>query len=414
MLDTRSEINVIKAAILGAESFGFGTAPMIALGCKYLRICHLNNCATGVATQHEGLRRTHFVGTAERVMNFFQFLAQDTREHLARLGVARLQDLIGRTDLLEQTGGQHQRQQRLNLAPLLALDNPALRGKAQYCQVERNPPFDSGELAETMLDLSRKAIAEKTGGAWHLPIQNDDRSIGAKISGEIVRAHGSRGLLDTPLHFYLTGSAGQSFGVWNTAGLHLYLKGDANDGVGKGMSGGKLVITPPEGSAFASQQAVIAGNACLYGATGGKLFMAGTAGERFAVRNSGAHAVVEGVGDHGCEYMTGGLVCVLGKTGYNFGSGMTGGMAYVLDLDNDFFDRVNPELVALERITGEDMEAWRSHLHSVLDEYVLETASQWGKTLRDNLADYLRRFWLVRPKAASLQQLLASTLGNPQ
>jgi len=330
------------------------------------------------------------------------------------LGVARLQDLIGRTDLLEQIGGQNERQNKLDLAPLLALDNPALNGKAQYCQVERNPPFDAGELAETMLDLSRQAIANQTGGTWHLPIQNYDRSIGAKISGEIARQYGSRDLPDTPLQFHFSGSAGQSFGVWNVAGLHLYLSGDANDGVGKGMSGGKLVMTPPAASAFESQNAVIAGNACLYGATGGKLFMAGRAGERFAVRNSGAHAVVEGVGDHGCEYMIGGLVCVLGKTGHNFGSGMTGGLAYVLDLDNDFFDRVNPELVALERITGEAMEAWRTHLHGVLDEYVNETGSQWGKTVRDNLPDYLRRFWLVRPKAASLEQLLASTQGNPQ
>jgi len=410
----KTGLDVIKAAILGAESFGFGTAPMIALGCKYLRICHLNNCATGVATQHEGLRRAHFVGTAERVMNFFSFLAQDTREHLARLGVARLQDLIGRTDLLEQISGENPRQNKLDLAPLLALDNPALAGKAQYCQVERNPPFDGGILAETMLALSREAIASQTGGKWHLAIHNFDRSIGARISGEIARQHGSGGLPDTPLQFHFTGSAGQSFGVWNVAGLHLYLSGDANDGVGKGMSGGKLVLTPPAGSTFKSQQAVIAGNACLYGATGGKLFMAGSAGERFAVRNSGAHTVVEGVGDHGCEYMTGGLVCILGKTGHNFGSGMTGGVAYVLDLDNDFFDRANPELVALERITGEAMEAWRTHLYSVLDEYVAETKSQWGQTLRDNLPDYLRRFWLVRPKAASLEQLLATTLGNPQ
>jgi len=410
----KTGLDVIKAAILGAESFGFGTAPMIALGCKYLRICHLNNCATGVATQHEGLRRAHFVGTAERVMNFFKFLAEDTREHLARLGVARLQDLIGRTDLLSQLPGNSERQQRLDLSPLLALDNPALQGKAQYCGVERNPPFDPGTLAETMLELSRKAIAEKSGGAWQLNIHNYDRSIGARVSGEIARQHGSVGLPQTPLEFHFSGSAGQSFGVWNASGLNLYLAGDANDGVGKGMSGGKIVITPPAGSAFKSQNSSIAGNACLYGATGGKLFMAGRAGERFAVRNSGAYAVVEGVGDHGCEYMTGGFICVLGKTGHNFGSGMTGGVAIVLDLDNDFFDRVNPELVALERITGEAMEAWRSHLHSVLDEYVQETGSLWGQEIRDNLAAFLRRFWLVRPKAASLEQLLASTLGNPQ
>jgi len=409
----KTGLDVIKAAILGAESFGFGTAPMIALGCKYLRICHLNNCATGVATQHEGLRREHFVGTADRVVNFFMFLASETREWLARLGVRSLQDLIGRTDLLEQLPGETPRQARLDLSPLLARD-AALEHQPQFCTVARNQPFDPGRLAEEMLTLAADAITHKRGGAWRLPIHNGDRSIGARISGEIARQHGNQGMADAPITFHFHGSAGQSFGVWNAGGLHLVLSGDANDGVGKGMTGGKIVITPPTESHFRSQDTVIAGNACLYGATGGKLFMAGTAGERFAVRNSGAHAVVEGVGDHGCEYMTGGFVCVLGTTGVNFGSGMTGGFAYVLDLDNDFFDRVNHELVALERITGEAMEAWRTHLRTVLDEYVSETASDWGRSVRENLSDHLRRFWLVRPKAASLEQLLASTQGNPQ
>jgi len=408
----KTGLDVIKAAILGAESFGFGTAPMIALGCKYLRICHLNNCATGVATQHEALRRAHFVGTAERVVNFFMFLASETREWLARLGVRSLQELIGRTDLLEQLPGNTPRQARLDLSPLLAQDAP--QDAPQTCTVARNPPFDPGLLAEEMLLLARDAIAHKRGGAWCLAIHNSDRAIGARVSGEIARQHGNHGMMDAAITFRFHGSAGQSFGVWNVGGLHLVLEGDANDGVGKGMTGGKIVITPPAGSTFRSQDTVIAGNACLYGATGGLLVMSGIAGERFAVRNSGAHAVVEGVGDHGCEYMTGGFVCVLGKTGVNFGSGMTGGFAYVLDLENDFFDRVNHELVVLERITGETMEAWRTHLRSVLDQYVRETASAWGRSVRENLSDYLRRFWLVRPKAASLEQLLASTQGNPQ
>jgi len=409
----KTGLDVIKAAILGAESFGFGTAPMIALGCKYLRICHLNNCATGVATQHEQLRRNHFVGTADRVVNFFTFLACETREWLARLGVRSLQDLIGRTDLLEQLPGDTERQARLDLSPLLGRD-PAFEGRAQFCTVARNTPFDPGLLAQRMLDLSADAIAHKSGGHHALEIHNSDRSIGARVSGEIAGKHGNQGMRDAPIRFDFHGSAGQSFGVWNVGGLHLYLQGDANDGVGKGMAGGKIVVTPPAGSSFASQDTVIAGNACLYGATGGKLFMAGMAGERFAVRNSGAHAVVEGVGDHGCEYMTGGIVCVLGRTGVNFGSGMTGGFAYVLDLENDFFDRVNHELVALERITGEAMEAWCVHVQSMLDEYVEETGSVWGRTVRDDLRAYLRHFWLVRPKAANLEQLLASTQRDPQ
>lgn len=409
----KTGLDVIKAAILGAESFGFGTAPMIALGCKYLRICHLNNCATGVATQNEQLRKDHFIGTVDMVVNFFQFVAEETREWLAKLGVRSLGELIGRTDLLEVLPGDTAKQNNLDLTPLLGGSSiPA--DKPQFCEVEKNPPFDQGLLAEEMVKLAKSAIDAKSGGEFELEICNCDRSIGARVSGEIARQHGNQGMKDAPITFRFKGTAGQSFGVWNAGGLNLYLEGDANDYVGKGMTGGKLVVTPPQGAAYRSQDSAIIGNTCLYGATGGKLFAAGTAGERFAVRNSGAHAVVEGTGDHCCEYMTGGFVCVLGKTGHNFGSGMTGGFAYVLDMDNSFVDRVNNELVNLQRITGEAMEAYRSHLQGVLREYVAETASEWGAELLDNLDDYLRRFWLVKPKAANLASLLSSTRANPQ
>ncbi len=409
----KTGLDVIKASILGAESFGFGTAPMIALGCKYLRICHLNNCATGVATQNDKLRKDHFIGTVDMVVNFFTFVAEETREWLARLGVRSLAELIGRTDLLEVLPGETDKQAHLDLTPLLGSDHiPA--DKPQFCEVEKNPPFDQGLLAEEMVRLAKPAIDGKTGGEFELDVCNCDRSIGARVSGEIARIHGNQGMADAPLTFRFKGTAGQSFGVWNAGGLNLYLEGDANDYVGKGMTGGKLVVTPPKGAAYASQDSAIIGNTCLYGATGGKLFAAGTAGERFAVRNSGAHAVVEGTGDHCCEYMTGGFVCVLGKTGHNFGSGMTGGFAYVLDMDNSFVDRLNTELVAIQRITGEAMEAYRSHLQDVLREYVAETASEWGAELLENLDDYLRRFWLVKPKAASLATLLSTTRANPQ
>nr|WP_313408182.1 glutamate synthase large subunit [Pseudomonas sp.] len=409
----KTGLDVIKAAILGAESFGFGTAPMVALGCKYLRICHLNNCATGVATQNDKLRKDHFIGTVEMVMNFFTYVAEETREWLAKLGVRSLEELIGRTDLLEVLPGETAKQGNLDLSPLLASAHiPA--DKPQFCQVPKNPPFDEGLLAEKMVDMAKDAIAGKTGGEFELNIGNCDRSIGARISGEIARVHGNQGMNDAPITFRFKGTAGQSFGVWNAGGLHLRLEGDANDYVGKGMTGGKIVITPPAGSPFATEDSAIIGNTCLYGATGGKLFATGTAGERFAVRNSGAHAVVEGTGDHCCEYMTGGFVCVLGKTGYNFGSGMTGGFAYVLDMDNGFYDRVNHELVEIQRINNEAMEAYRSHLESVLAEYVEETGSEWGQNLLENLDDYLRKFWLVKPKAASLKSLLSSTRANPQ
>ena len=409
----KTGLDVIKAAILGAESFGFGTAPMVALGCKYLRICHLNNCATGVATQNDKLRKDHFIGTVEMVMNFFTYVAEETREWLAKLGVRSLEELIGRTDLLEVLPGETAKQGNLDLSPLLASAHiPA--DKPQFCQVPKNPPFDEGLLAEKMVDMAKDAIAGKTGGEYELNIGNCDRSIGARISGEIARVHGNQGMNDAPITFRFKGTAGQSFGVWNAGGLNLRLEGDANDYVGKGMTGGKIVITPPAGSPFATEDSAIIGNTCLYGATGGKLFATGTAGERFAVRNSGAHAVVEGTGDHCCEYMTGGFVCVLGKTGYNVGSGMTGGFAYVLDMDNGFYDRVNHELVEIQRINNEAMEAYRSHLESVLAEYVEETGSEWGQNLLENLDDYLRKFWLVKPKAASLKSLLSSTRANPQ
>ncbi|WP_404368291.1 glutamate synthase large subunit [Marinobacter sp.] len=409
----KTGLDVVKAAILGAESFGFGTTPMVALGCKYLRICHLNNCATGVATQNQYLRDEHFKGTVEMAMNFFRFVAEETREWLARLGVRSLEDLVGRTDLLERLPGNTPRQEKLDLSPLLANDLiPA--DKPHTCQVERNEPFDQGVLAERMVKDAAEAIAEKKGGTWSYRVTNCDRSIGARLSGEIAARHGNQGMLDAPITLNLTGTAGQSFGVWNVSGLNLNLEGDANDYVGKGMTGGKLVVRPPAASTFKSQEASIVGNTCLYGATGGKLFAAGTAGERFGVRNSGAHAVVEGVGDHCCEYMTGGLITVLGTTGNNFGAGMTGGFAYVLDEKNTFVDKYNHELVEIQRISSEDMEPYRNHLRGVIREQVAETGSEWAGNILDNFDDYVGRFWLVKPKAASLRSLLATTRGRPE
>jgi len=409
----KTGLDVVKAAILGAESFAFGTTPMVALGCKYLRICHLNNCATGVATQDEYLREEHFKGTVEMAMNFFRFVAEDTREWLARLGVRSLEELVGRVDLLERLPGDTPRQKKLDLSRLLQNDHiPA--DKPHTCQQERNRPFDEGTLAEQMVRDTLTAITEKTGGAWSYRVTNCDRSIGARLSGEIAARHGNQGMADAPITLDLTGTAGQSFGVWNVGGLNLILEGDANDYVGKGMTGGKLVLRPPRGSSFRTQETAIMGNTCLYGATGGKLFAAGTAGERFAVRNSGAHAVVEGAGDHCCEYMTGGLVTVLGNTGYNFGAGMTGGFAYVLDLDNTFVDKYNHELVEIQRISREDMEAYRNHLRGVIRGHIAETGSAWAEHILEDFDDYIGRFWLVKPKAANLKSLLASTRARPE
>ena len=402
----KTGLDVIKAAILGAESFGFGTAPMVALGCKYLRICHLNNCATGVATQDSRLRDDHFNGTVEMVINFFTMVAEETREWLAKLGVRSLEELIGRTDLLELIPGVTEKQSHLDLSPILYSD-PEAADQPQFCQVAANRPFDEGALAERMVTDCAAMIENSSGGELTYTIGNCDRSIGARVSGEIARRHGNLGMEPAPIVIRLTGTAGQSFGVWNAGGLHMHLEGDANDYVGKGMAGGKLVVYPPRCSTFASHEAAIIGNTCLYGATGGHLFAAGTAGERFAVRNSGAHAVVEGVGDHCCEYMTGGTVIVLGPCGVNFGAGMTGGFALVLDEDRKFIDRHNSELVEICRVSSEYMEAYRHHLRERIAEHLEQTGSDRAAHLLDNFEDYVGKFWLVKPKAADLTSLLS-------
>lgn len=409
----KTGLDVVKAAILGAESFGFGTAPMVALGCKYLRICHLNNCATGVATQNQELRDGYYKGTVEMAKNFFLFVAEEAREWLAVLGVTSLQELIGRVDLLELLPGVTARQNQLDLKPIVHTD-AFLESKPRYCQQERNTPWDKGLLAEKMVAEILPAIESKSGGRFDYQVSNCDRSIGARLSGEIARRHGNQGMAGTPLELRLSGVAGQSLGAWNAGGLDIFLEGDANDYVGKGMAGGKIVLIPPQTALFDSHKTPIMGNTCLYGATGGRLFASGRAGERFAVRNSGAQAVIEGAGDHCCEYMTGGVVTVLGSTGYNFGAGMTGGFAYVLDMENKFYDRVNMELVELSRITTEPLENHRNYLREVIEGFVDATGSEWGATLLDDFGDYVAKFWLVKPKSASLSGLLATTRARPE
>ena len=401
----KTGLDVIKAAILGAESFGFGTAPMVALGCKYLRICHLNNCATGVATQHEVLRSKYFIGLPEMVMNYFRFVAEECREIMASLGVRSMAELIGVVQRLQTAEGQSPRQRRLDLSPLIS-DAGLPVGGPQFCTEPRNPPFDKGELAERMVLDTSEAIANGSGGEWHYKVANYNRSIGGRLSGEIARRWGNYGMSNTPLVLQLAGSAGQSFGVWNAGGLHMYLEGDANDYVGKGMAAGKLVLRPPRQSGFVARDTVIMGNTCLYGATGGELFAAGQAGERFAVRNSGATAVVEGAGDHCCEYMTGGVVAVLGNTGVNFGAGFTGGFAYVLDLDRSFVDRYNHELIDIHRISAETMQASLQHLQLLVGRHVAETGSVWGAEILRDFRNYIGSFWVVKPKAASLDTLI--------
>ncbi|PIT14228.1 glutamate synthase large subunit [Snodgrassella alvi] len=398
----KTGLDIVKAAILGAESFGFGTGPMIALGCRYLRICHLNNCATGVATQDDTLRQEHFHGLPEKAMNYFKFIAQDVREIMAQLGVTQLTDLIGRTELLEVISGITPKQSTLDLSKLLY--SPKVPdGSSRYC-TQTNPPFDSGRLNRTIMQDIGDAVQSGADVDLSYDINNTDRSVGATLSGQIAAAYGNRGHAPQRFDIYLNGTAGQSFGVWLAGTVNLYLTGDANDYVGKGMAGGKIVIHPHGGTAFQPEDTTIIGNTCLYGATGGKLFASGKAGERFAVRNSGATVVVEGIGDNGCEYMTGGVVCVLGKTGINFGAGMTGGFAYVLDVDGGFRQRINPELV--EGLDISTLTMHQENLRGLIAEHVENTHSPLGERILAKWDNYVNRFVLVKPKANDVDALL--------
>ena len=394
--------DIVKAAILGAESFGFGTGPMVALGCKYLRICHLNNCATGVATQDEKLRSEHYHGLPEKAMNYFRFIARNTREVMAELGVSRIVDLIGRTDLLLELDGITAKQQKLDLSSLLETATPH-EGKPVYC-IEDNKPFDKGVLNKEIITQTQQFVDARQSKSFYFDIQNTDRSVGTSLSGYIAKKYGDQGLVSEPISLNFNGTAGQSFGVWNAGGVDLTLTGDANDYVGKGMAGGRIVIRPPQGSAFLSHEATIAGNTCLYGATGGKLYAAGRAGERFAVRNSGAISVVEGIGDNGCEYMTGGIVCVLGKTGVNFGAGMTGGFAYILDIDGDFDKRINKELV--EMLNVADYPIHEEHLRGLIMEHAQLTNSSRAEEILANWQEFAKQFVLVKPKSSDVKALL--------
>ena len=405
----KTGLDVIKAAILGAESFGFGTGPMIAMGCKYLRICHLNNCATGVATQRDDLINHHFVGEKERVMNYFKFIAEDVRNHLSIMGISKLEDIIGQTQYLETIKGLDKQYKSIDLNDLLYKDE-SLK-ESYYCTSKKNQPWDKGLLARKALKQVKTAIDNNESIEINTNISNVDRSFGALISGYIADNYGEAGLKQS-VTVNLKGSAGQSFGCWNANGLILNIDGDANDYVGKGMNGGRIVVKNSYEYALSENNPSLVGNTCLYGATGGELYVSGRAGERFAVRNSGANAVLEGAGDHCCEYMTGGHVTVLGSVGANFGAGMTGGFAYVLDEDKTFFDNCNRGLVNLERITTEDMQSHRKHLKEIIRRHYKYTNSEKAKDLMDDFDKYEPYFWLVLPAASNIQDLLKATTAN--
>jgi glutamate synthase (NADPH/NADH) large chain len=393
----KTGLDVVKAGILGAESFGFGTGPMVALGCKYLRICHLNNCATGIATQNQKLRELHFHGLPERVMNYFQFLARDVRELLASLGARRFTEIIGRTELFEQLPGSTAKQQRLDLGPILA--SAAVRGPADpFCTEERNPPFDKGRLNQDILDAASEALRGREPWTGSFGIHNYDRSVGAMLAGAIARDHGKEGLPPDRIRINLSGTAGQSFGCWNVPGVSLHLEGDANDYVGKGMSGGRIVLTAPDSERGQARRNVICGNACLYGATGGELFANGQAGERFAVRNSGALAVIEGAGHHACEYMTGGSVVIMGPVGPNLAAGMTGGELFLLDPNAQVGRYLNPEFVEATPLEEQRFDAPRRRLKALVTSHVSLTGSEWGRKVLDSWDLMLPHWVYIIPK----------------
>jgi glutamate synthase (NADPH) large chain len=383
----KTGLDVVKAAILGAESYGFGTVLLNAVGCKILRVCHLNKCSVGIATQDEKLRE-HYIGTVEGVVNYLKNVAEEVREILAKLGYTSLSQIIGKTDLLSVVENDFARKFDFSFV----LSN--LPGE-NTCTQKHNPPFDKNLFEKEIFEKVKSVLDEP-----HIPLEiereitNTNRSFGAYTSGMIAEKFGDEGLPKDSIVYRLSGNAGQSFGAFLSQGMSMYLDGNANDYVGKGMRGGRIVVKPRD----VSKTMAIAGNTCLYGATGGKLFVVGSVGERFAVRNSGALAVVEGTGDHACEYMTGGTVVILGKTGYNFGAGMTGGAAFVYDEDLSFFDKVNMELIKLERIDTEETEEARQYLKQILRSYIHRTNSAKAIKIMDNFLGELRFFWLVTPK----------------
>ena len=404
----KTGLDVIKAAIFGAESYGFGTSVMVALGCKYLRICHLNNCATGIATQNKLLRMKHFSGSPERVVNYFKFIAQDVREIMAALGVKSINELIGQTKYLSIDKGITQKQKSLSLKRMLTISD---KKSARYCEMKSNKPYDKGVLAKKILKDSKNAILKRKSISLDYTIKNLDRSIGASLSGAIAKLYGNHGFSKTPVKLNLKGTAGQSLGVWNAGGVEIYLTGDANDYVGKGMSGGKIIIKASQAFKKVADKNSIVGNTCLYGATGGKMFVEGKAGERFAVRNSGATAVVEGAGDHCCEYMTGGCSLILGEVGNNFGAGMTGGVAFVYDknknlkknLNNSSVERI--ELLKSNKVTID-------YFKKVIKDYYRETGSIKAQEIIKNLPLELKNFKLVKPLNSSMEDIIKNTINK--
>jgi glutamate synthase (NADPH/NADH) large chain len=416
----RTGRDVVIGALLGADEFGFATAPLIVEGCIMMRKCHLNTCPVGVATQDPELRK-RFTGKPEHVVNFFFFVAEEARQLMARLGFRKFDEMVGRMDKLNMRSAiNHWKARGLDYSRILHM--PAMAADVAIHNCEKQDHGLDKALDNKLIEQAKPALERGEAVRIETPVSNVNRSVGAMLAGRVAERYGLEGLPDDTIHIKLRGVAGQSFGAWVAHGMTLELEGEGNDYVGKGLSGGRLVVYPPKDCPIVPHENIIVGNTVLYGAISGECYFRGVAGERFAVRNSGATAVVEGVGDHGCEYMTGGVVVVLGETGRNFAAGMSGGIAYVLDANGDFRNRCNLAMVDLEPIPEEDealevldhqggdlethgkvdikMDMTRYdalRLHRLIEKHARYTGSHLAREILDNWNQYLPKFVKVMP-----------------
>jgi glutamate synthase (ferredoxin) len=407
--------DVVIAALLGAEEFGFATAPLVTLGCIMMRVCHLNTCPVGVATQDPRLRK-NFTGDPAHAVNFMKFVAQEVRELMAQLGFRTVNEMIGRTDKLEARAAiEHWKARGLDFSNILY--QPEVPDDVgRFCQILQDHGLDKALDNTTLLKLCAPAIERGEKVVVNLPIRNVNRVVGTILGSEITRRHGPAGLPEDTVRLNFKGSAGQSFGAFVPPGVTLTLEGDANDYLGKGLSGGKIIVYPPQGSSFVPAENIITGNVALYGATSGEAYICGMAGERFCVRNSGVNAVVEAVGDHGCEYMTGGRVVVIGPTGRNFAAGMSGGVAYVLDETGDFATRCNKQMVGLEKLTD---AAEIQEVRQMIERHAHYTRSERARQVLESWDGMIPKFVKVMPKdyqrmLQSIQRVTATGLSGDE
>jgi glutamate synthase (ferredoxin) len=385
--------DVVIAALLGAEEFGFATAPLVSLGCVMMRVCHLDTCPTGVATQNPELRKK-FNGDPQYVVNFMRFIAEEMREIMAQLGFRTIEEMVGRSDRLQMNAAiTHWKAKGLDFSNLFYQPDVDME-VPQTCQVKQDHGLEHTLDVTTLLDLCKPALESGKSVSAELPIRNVNRAVGVRLGSDVTRSYGAAGLPADTIRLTFKGSAGQSFGAFIPNGMTLALEGDSNDYIGKGLSGGKIIVYPPAGSTFKAEDSIIIGNVAFYGATSGQAYIRGRAGERFCVRNSGMEAVVEGVGDHGCEYMTGGRVIVLGRTGRNFAAGMSGGVAYVFDAKNELSANCNQEMVSIQELNDPEEVA---EVKAMLQRHLDATQSAFAGRILDDWDESLPKFKRVMP-----------------